>query len=100
ARGPARAGGGATERPAPRPPGPPPVRICETATGRLLGTVDAAASHSTVHDGAVYLHQGETYVVRSLDLDESIALVHHETPDWTTSAREITDISIVGTTRS
>jgi DEAD/DEAH box helicase domain-containing protein len=76
-----------------------PVRICEASTGRLLGTVDAAASHSTVHDGAVYLHQGDTYVVRELDLDESVALVDAETPDWTTSARDLTDIRIVGTTR-
>jgi DEAD/DEAH box helicase domain-containing protein len=77
-----------------------PVRICEADTGRLLGTVDAAASHATVHDSAVYLHQGETYVVRSLDLDESIALVDRQTPDWTTSARDLTDISIVTTARS
>jgi DEAD/DEAH box helicase domain-containing protein len=80
--------------------GGPPVTICEVETGRVLGTVDAAASHSTVHEGAVYLHQGETYVVRSLDLDESIALVDAETPDWTTAARDITDISIVTTSRS
>jgi DEAD/DEAH box helicase domain-containing protein len=74
-----------------------PVQICEATTGRLLGTVDHAASHATVHDGAVYLHQGDTFVVRSLDLDESIALVDAQTPDWTTSARDITDISIVET---
>jgi DEAD/DEAH box helicase domain-containing protein len=77
-----------------------PVQICEADTGRLLGTVDAGASHATVHDGAVYLHQGETYVVRSLDLEESVALVDRQTPDWTTSARDLTDISVVATTRS
>jgi DEAD/DEAH box helicase domain-containing protein len=80
--------------------GGPPVRICEADTGRLLGTVDAAASHSTVHCGAVYLHQGESYVVRTLDLDDSVALVDAETPDWTTSARDLTDISIVATSRT
>jgi DEAD/DEAH box helicase domain-containing protein len=77
-----------------------PVRICEADTGRLLGTVDAAASHATVHEGAVYLHQGQTYLVRALDLDDSIALVDAETPDWSTSARDLTDISIAATTRS
>jgi DEAD/DEAH box helicase domain-containing protein len=77
-----------------------PVRICEADTGRLLGTVDAAASHSTVHEGAVYLHQGQTFLVRSLDLDDSVALVDAETPDWSTSARDLTDISIVATSRS
>jgi DEAD/DEAH box helicase domain-containing protein len=76
-----------------------PVRICEAETGRLLGTVDAAAAHSSVHEGAVYLHQGQTFLVRTLDLDESIALVDAETPDWSTSARDLTDISIVTTSR-
>jgi DEAD/DEAH box helicase domain-containing protein len=77
-----------------------PVRICEADTGRLLGTVDSAASHSTVHAGAVYLHQGETYLVDALDLDDSIALVHAARPDWTTSARQLTDIRIAAITRS
>ena len=76
------------------------VRIVEEATGRLLGTVDAAASHTTVHDGAVYLHQGESYVVSRLDLDADVALVRPEDPDYTTSARDVTDIRIVETLRT
>ncbi len=77
-----------------------PVRICEVMTGRLLGTVDAAASHYTVHREAVYLHQGETFVVRELDLDAGIALVDRDSPDWTTFARDVTDIRVVETLRS
>ena len=77
-----------------------PVRIVEDRTGRLLGSVDAAASHATVHAGAVYLHQGESYVVDALELDDAVALVHREDPDWTTSARDVTDISIAETSRS
>ncbi|HWL36682.1 MAG TPA: DEAD/DEAH box helicase [Frankiaceae bacterium] len=83
-----------------RSTGGAPVRIVEEATGRLLGTVDAAASHTTVHDGAVYLHQGDSYVVRRLDLDMDVALVHPEDPDYTTSAKDVTDIRIVETLRS
>ncbi|MCL9761876.1 DEAD/DEAH box helicase [Frankia sp. AiPa1] len=79
--------------------GGPPVRIVETSTGRLLGTVDAAASHSSVHPGAVYLHQGSSYVVDELDLTESVAFVHEESPEWTTIAREHTDIRIIASTR-
>jgi DEAD/DEAH box helicase domain-containing protein len=77
--------------------GGPPVRICETGTGRLLGTVDVATSHVMVHAGAVYLHQGATYVVSELDLDSSVALVESDNPDWTTSARDVTDIRVVET---
>ena len=80
--------------------GGPPVRLVEAATGRLLGTVDASSSHSQAHTGAVYLHQGESYVVESLDLDEAVALVRPEEPDYTTSARDVTDIRVAAELRS
>ncbi len=80
--------------------GGPPVRLVERGTGRLLGTVDAEASHTQAHTGAVYLHQGESWVVDRLDLEESVALVHAEEPDHTTSAREVTDITIVDQLRT
>ncbi|MGB9377461.1 MAG: DEAD/DEAH box helicase [Mycobacteriales bacterium] len=76
------------------------VRVVEAGTGRLLGTVDPGSAHSQVHSGAVYLHQGTTYLVDDLDLDDAVALVHAEEPDWTTSARDITDIRIVDTLRA
>ena len=80
--------------------GGPPVQVVEEATGRLLGTVDEPSAHTTVHDGAVYLHQGESYVVRTLDLDDSVALVSAADPDYTTTARDVTDITILETLRS
>jgi DEAD/DEAH box helicase domain-containing protein len=80
--------------------GGPPVRLVEAGTGRLLGTVDASSAHGQAHAGAVYLHQGETYVVDSLDLEEAVALVHADDPDYSTSARDVTDIRIVETLRS
>ena len=76
-----------------------PVRVVEASTGRVLGTVDAGASHSTVHQGAVYLHQGVSYVVDELDLADAVALVHRDEPDWSTSARDTTDIRVVSTLR-
>ena len=72
-----------------------PVTVVEAGPGTLLGTVDAATAPATVHPGAVYLHQGRSYVVDELDLDRSAALVHAEDPDWTTNAREVTDIVVL-----
>ncbi|MEJ7771347.1 MAG: DEAD/DEAH box helicase [Geodermatophilaceae bacterium] len=77
-----------------------PVTIVEAQTGRVLGTVDGAAASSTVHDGALYVHQGASYVVDELDLDLAVALVHAEEPEWTTRAQQITDLRIVTTQRS
>ncbi len=74
-----------------------PVGLVEEGTGRLLGTVDGAAAHATVHAGAVYVHQGETYLVSDLDLDEQVARVARAEPDWTTVARDVTEIDVVET---
>jgi DEAD/DEAH box helicase domain-containing protein len=71
-----------------------PVRLVEDVTGRVLGTVDASSAHGTAHTGAVYLHQGETWLVLELDLDQHVAVVVRDDPDYSTSAREITDIEI------
>ncbi|GGV70882.1 helicase [Streptomyces thermoviolaceus subsp. thermoviolaceus] len=74
-----------------------PVQIVEAGTGRLLGTVDEAAAHTSVHEGAVHLHQGRTYLVRSLDLDDSVALVEEANPPYTTVARDTTAVSVLET---
>ncbi|MFC0005067.1 DEAD/DEAH box helicase [Micromonospora siamensis] len=72
-----------------------PVCVVEASTGRLLGTVDGGSSHFLLHTGAVYLHQGVSYVVDSLDLADGCALVHAEEPDWSTHARDVTSLSVV-----
>ncbi|MEX2289937.1 MAG: DEAD/DEAH box helicase [Mycobacteriales bacterium] len=79
--------------------GGPPVRLVERGTGRLLGTVDHHAAHAHAHEGAVYLHQGESWLVDALDLDAAVALVHAEEPDYATSARDVTDLSVVDALR-
>jgi DEAD/DEAH box helicase domain-containing protein len=73
------------------------VVIVEADTGRLLGSAGVDQAPASVHPGAVYLHQGETYVVDSLDLEEQIAFVHAEDPGYATFARELTDIVVTGT---
>jgi DEAD/DEAH box helicase domain-containing protein len=77
-----------------------PVQVVEASTGRLLGTVDEPSAHTTVHTGAVYVHQGETYMVAELDLEAGVALVEAGTPDYTTFARDVTEISVLESLRS
>lgn len=72
-----------------------PVRVIESGTGRLLGTVDRSSAPGTVHPGAVYVHQGTSHVVESLDLDESVAAVVVEDVDYSTLSRSISDIRVV-----
>jgi DEAD/DEAH box helicase domain-containing protein len=75
-------------------------RVVEEMTGRLIGTVDRGAAHRTIHRGAVYVHQGVSYLVRSLDLDESLALVERAEPEWSTYARDLSSVDLVETVRA
>ncbi|HZR54190.1 MAG TPA: DEAD/DEAH box helicase [Streptosporangiaceae bacterium] len=71
-----------------------PVRVVEEETGRLVGTVDEPSAHLLVHDGAVYLHQGDSYLVSGLYLPDRVALVSSGDPGYTTMARATTEIAV------
>ena len=70
------------------------VRIVEWSTGRVLGTVDGPAAQSSVHTGAVYVHQGQPYVVAHLDVADSHAIVVAGDPGWSTQARSVSAFDI------
>lgn len=70
------------------------VALVESATGRMLGTVDNASAPATAHAGAVYLHRGESYLVESLNLDSGVALVAAADPEWRTDARSTADVAV------
>jgi len=72
------------------------VAIVEADTGRILGSTECGQAPATVHPGAVYLHQGESYVVESLDLEDRLAFVRAEDPGYATYPRGITDITVTG----
>jgi DEAD/DEAH box helicase domain-containing protein len=73
------------------------IVVVEADSGRMLGTVDPGSASFAVHPGAVYLHQGSSYVVDDLNFEAGLAMVHAEDPDWNTSPREIVDITILNT---
>jgi DEAD/DEAH box helicase domain-containing protein len=74
---------------------PDSFAIVDVSSGELLGSTEAARAHTTVHDGAVYLHQGRSYEVRELDLDRRRALVAPFDGDFYTQPKSQTDTEIV-----
>src|SRR5699024_3635382 len=76
------------------------VAVVHREPGRMLGTEDAVRACARVHPGAVYLHQGQTYVVAELNLDDGVALVDADRPDWSTIARSVSTVEIVRTEAS
>ena len=73
---------------------PESFAIVDVASGELLGSTEAARAHSTVHEGAIYLHLGRSYEVRELDLERRRALVAPFDDDWYTQPKRETDTTI------
>jgi DEAD/DEAH box helicase domain-containing protein len=80
-----------------RSAGGAPYRIVEGGTGRLIGTVDSARAFTTVHPGAIYLHQGEAYRVDDLVIADRVAIVHSYDEEEYTQAKTDTDVVVLKT---
>ncbi|QPL05555.1 MULTISPECIES: DEAD/DEAH box helicase [Actinomyces] len=74
--------------------GPPDVPVVEAATGTVIGTVNGAAADSTVHEGAIYVHQGRSYVVDALT-EEAAVVTERRAVGYRTRAREHTSVRII-----
>jgi DEAD/DEAH box helicase domain-containing protein len=72
-----------------------PVTIVDRETGTVIGDVDAARAHATVHPGAVYLHQGRAWRVADLDLVTGVAAVDRDDGTTFTRARSDTDLTVL-----
>jgi DEAD/DEAH box helicase domain-containing protein len=77
-----------------RSTGPDSFTVIDTATGSLLGLVERERAYSTVHEGAIYLHLGDAYRVRALDVDGRTALVEPFSGDYYTQAKKETTTAI------
>jgi DEAD/DEAH box helicase domain-containing protein len=73
---------------------PDTFAVVEAQTGTVLGLVERERAYSTVHEGAVYLHLGESYLVRELDLQARTAVVTPYSGDYYTQAKKETTTAI------
>ncbi|MQA76481.1 MAG: DUF1998 domain-containing protein, partial [Solirubrobacterales bacterium] len=70
------------------------LAVVDASSGEVLGTVEAERAFGTVHPGAVYLHLGEAYEVRELDLAGRRAVVEPFEGDWYTQPKTETNVYI------
>ncbi len=61
--------------------------LINAASGEVLGTIEAGRAYSTVHEGAVYLHLGRSYLVLELDLDARRAVLEPFDGDYFTQTK-------------
>jgi DEAD/DEAH box helicase domain-containing protein len=73
---------------------PEAFTVVEAETGSVLGLVEKERVWSTVHEGAVYLHLGESWLVRALDVGARAVLVEPFSGDWYTQSKKETTTAI------
>ncbi len=62
---------------------------------QTLEEIEGSSAFYRVHPGAIYLHQGESYLVTDLDLQAQVARLRPVDVDYYTQPRELNDVSIV-----
>ncbi len=63
--------------------------------GKTIGISDYASALRDLHRGAVYMHQGENYLVGKLDLEKGVAILLPHLEDYYTQTRTETEIEII-----
>jgi len=71
--------------------------IVDVSHGRniVLEELEASRAFFTLYDGAIFLHQGNSYLVRDFQPDRKVAKVEKVKVEWTTQQRDFTDIDPV-----
>jgi len=62
--------------------------------GTIIGEMDASTVQQYLHDGAIYLHQAQTYIVESLDFERRAAVIRPAVVDYFTRSLSSEDVAI------
>ena len=76
------------------------VTLVDTSTSQPVETVELSYALFQLHTGAVYLHQGESYLIKKLDLEGHTAYAEPKKVSYYTIAKDFTDLHILSTSSS
>ncbi|KAJ5974184.1 hypothetical protein N7481_011394 [Penicillium waksmanii] len=73
--------------------------VIDTTNNRnvVLEEVEASRAFFTIYEGGIFLHQGQTYLVKELNTEKFLARVLRVNVDWSTMQRDFTDIDPIET---
>ncbi|KUL84043.1 hypothetical protein ZTR_07137 [Talaromyces verruculosus] len=63
----------------------------------VLEEVETSRAFFTIYEGGIFMHQGQTYIVRELNTEKRLARVVQVQVDWNTQQRDYTDIDPIET---
>ncbi len=69
--------------------------IIDEGTGKSLAELDWRATHTMLHEQAIYQHDAEQYQVERLDYDNHKAYVRKVAPDYFTTALTYRDVEVI-----
>ncbi|KAB2580417.1 ATP-dependent helicase HRQ1 [Lasiodiplodia theobromae] len=73
--------------------------IIDTTNNRntVLEELEASRAFFTIYEGGIFLHQGNSYLVKEFSPDSMLAKVELVKVDWTTQQRDFTDVDPIET---
>ena len=69
--------------------------VINVQTGKTIAEMDFRSTHTMLHEQAIYQHEGAQYQVERLDYDNHKAYVRWVEPDYYTTAKTNTRVSIL-----
>jgi DEAD/DEAH box helicase domain-containing protein len=74
---------------------PDNVLVLDVETKKAIGEIDREGSITTVHEGAIYQVEGETWIVETFDYENRRAYVKQVDSDYFTDAQTDTDLRVL-----
>ncbi len=72
-------------------------RLINQDTGQQIEEIEASTAFMRVHPGAIYLHQGESYLVTELDQVNRVARAKPVDVNYYTEPRQVNDVRVIET---
>ncbi|KMT10853.1 hypothetical protein BVRB_5g113540 isoform A [Beta vulgaris subsp. vulgaris] len=71
-------------------------KVADGKTNEVLEEIEESRAFFQVYEGAIYMNQGKTYIVKELNLSSKIAVCQRADVKYYTQTRDYTDIDVIG----
>ncbi|KAL2935519.1 ATP-dependent helicase HRQ1 [Bienertia sinuspersici] len=71
-------------------------KVIDGKTDEVLEEIEESRAFFQVYEGAIYMNQGKTYLVKELDISSKIAVCQRADVKYYTQTRDYTDIDVIG----
>lgn len=69
--------------------------VVDETTGQVVGQVDPAAADRTLHPDAVYLHQGEQWLIKDFDAQDRVATAVRTSAEYFTQPQSVGGVRVL-----